>query len=160
MALFLSTWLYCSLHVTRTIRPGQVQFDQIPQKCPSHSLNVTCYNLWCSKKKHFATPKHLHILDVNLPTISLASWAIILLEMLTTIQLFKKPHTAYGIWMLIITFTRACHWSLELQESSPQLSILSFLFPLEFSIKILCAFFISHMCPTCPSHLSLLDLLL
>jgi hypothetical protein len=69
--LFLSTWLYCSLHDTRTIRPGQVQFDQTPQICPSHSLNVTRYNFQCSisKKKK---PQHLHSFNVNQPTISLA----------------------------------------------------------------------------------------
>jgi len=48
MAL-LPTQLYCLVNHTRTIRPGQVQFDQIPQICPSHSLNVTCYNLKCSR---------------------------------------------------------------------------------------------------------------
>lgn len=81
--------------------------------------------------------------------------------MLTTIQLFKRLPTAYmeSEGSLSHSQEHAIDPYPELKESSPQLSILSVLFLSDFSIKILYAFFFSHMCPTCPTHLGLLDLL-
>jgi len=102
----------------------------------------------------------------------------VLLEKLIVAHLVKKSPACYGSQRFITVYTRACHWSIpttrciQSTSSNPaslrsvlilsyhlRLGLPSGLFPSGFTTKTLYAFLIFPIRATCPSHLTLHNLI-